>query len=169
MMFPSSSFTGIIWILDTIESHFYLKLLSNTSSLPVITNNEEIRSIIDQFAPPKFSPSKNSSLRNIDSLPKSSLESSESSRRVQERFQQSDFYKMMMSVRDSYTARAGIRAEAEKVSEGKRIFDKKPSALSNASTVSANSGGKKRLLSTRLEAPSRSPLPSIQFHIHLVS
>ena len=49
----------------------------------------------------------------------------------------------MMSVRDSYTARAGIRGEAEEVSEGgKRTFDKKPSALSNASTVSANSGGK---------------------------
>ena len=58
--------------------------------------------------------------------------------------QQSEFYKMMMSVRDSYTARAGIRGEAEKVSDGgKRTFDKKPSALSNASTVSANSGGNK--------------------------
>ena len=58
--------------------------------------------------------------------------------------QQSEFYKMMMSVRDSYTARAGIRGEAEKVSDGgRRTFDKKPSALSNASTVSANSGGKK--------------------------
>ena len=57
---------------------------------------------------------------------------------------QSEFYKMMMSVRDSYTARAGIRGEAEKVSEGgERTFHKKPSALSNASTVSANSGGKK--------------------------
>ena len=54
--------------------------------------------------------------------------------------QQSEFYKMMMSVRDSYTARAGIRGEKEK-GEGKK-FDRKPSALSNASTVSVNSGGK---------------------------
>ena len=184
VMFPHSSFAGIIGILDTIESHFYLKLLSNTFSLPVITNYEEIRSIIDQFAPPKFSPSKNSSLRNIDSLPKwdpSSLESWRVPDVAKNSFvnnvktvitndtsQQSEFYKMMMSVRDSYTARAGIRGEAEKVSEGKRIFDKKPSALSNASTVSTNSGGKKRLLRTRLEAPSRSPLPSIQFHIHML-
>ena len=42
-----------------------------------------------------------------------------------------------MSVRDSYTARVGIRGEAEKVSEGgERTFHKKPS-------VRANSGGKK--------------------------
>ena len=54
--------------------------------------------------------------------------------------QQSEFYKMMMSVRDSYTARAGIRGEKEK-GEGKK-FDRKPSALSNASTVSVSSGGK---------------------------
>ena len=54
--------------------------------------------------------------------------------------QQSEFYKMMMSVRDSYTARTGIRGEPEKV-EGKK-FDRKPSALSNASTVSVGSGGK---------------------------
>ena len=52
--------------------------------------------------------------------------------------QQSEFYKMMMSVRDSYTARAGIRGEPEK----EKKFDRKPSALSNASTVSVNSGGK---------------------------
>ena len=160
VMFPHSSFTGIIGILDTIESHFYLKLLSNTFSLPVITNNEEIRLILEQFSPPKFSPSKKSSQRNFDNLPKwdpTSLESwrvpdvaqnsfvnTVKSEVTNETNQQSEFYKMMMSVRDSYTARAGIRGEAEKVSDGgRRTFDKKPSALSNASTVSVDSGGKK--------------------------
>ena len=133
VMFPHSSFTGIIGILDTVVSKYYLNRLSNTFSLPVISNNQDILSCIDKlnchpkYKPPKLSPCKKSGHKNMKSLQKwdpTSLESWRVPDMAESNFvnnvksavngetnQRSEFYKMMMSVRDSYTARAGIRGE----------------------------------------------------------
>ena len=163
VLFPHSSFTGIIGILDQLESHFYHKQMSNTFSLPLITNNQEIQSILEKIKPPKFSPCKKSGTRHIERMPKwdpTSLESWRFPDRAEKNFvntlksfekmetsQQSEYFKLMMSVRDSYTARPGIVAEPGR-GEGKK-FDRKASALSNASTVTVSSGSREGGTRTR--------------------
>ena len=50
---------------------------------------------------------------------------------------QSDYHKLMLSLRQSYTSRSGLKFDREE-----KKFDRKPSATSNASTVSVGSGDK---------------------------
>ena len=157
VMFHNSAFTAVIGRMDRVESHFYHRQLSNTFSVPVIPNNEEVQLAIEEsnVEPLKFSPIKKVKKvhpRPFEKFDTSALESWRVSDTAAKGFVEelkeaelagagqhgSQLHKLMLSVRESYTARSrGTRAEAEKSSK----MDRKPSALSNASTASAGSGG----------------------------
>merc|ERR1711978_579364 len=65
VMFHNSAFTAVIGRMDRVESHFYHRQLSNTFSVPVIPNNEEVQLAIEEsnVEPLKFSPIKKVKLR----------------------------------------------------------------------------------------------------------
>ena len=139
--------------MSVVDSHFYHKQLSQTFSVPAISNNPELQSLIATMEPFRFKPSKVSQKKSVQALSHFDVSSFEhwrvpsdpnktvfeSLKQLRKSFEQpSAYHKLMLDVRTSYTARSSLKVDntnENNTETNTESFPRHPSALSNASTV----------------------------------